>query len=141
MASRFKSKKEFREVIEQVIVTVNDDTDVGPKLRDLDTSICIYFSDFDMTVNIRSGVEKGESPVVWVWRKNVKWDPVTTIEVTSNVANSFMQGKLKVAAALALRKVKVRGSLTSGLKIVAICAPMFGRYKERISEEYPHLLV
>ena len=140
MASRFKSKKEFRDVIEQVIITAADDTEVGPKLRALETSIQIYFSDFDMTVNIRSGQE-GEGNVVWVWRKRVKWDPVTTIEVTSNVANSFMQGKLKVAAALALRKVKVRGSLTAGLKIVAVCAPMFGRYKDRISEEYPHLLV
>jgi len=60
---------------------------------------------------------------------------------TSDVANQFMQGKLQVAKALALRKVKVRGSLTAGLKIVAICNPIFGHYRERVENDYPHLVV
>ncbi len=138
--SRFKSKKELRLVIDQVISTLNEDDEIGPKLRELNTPIEICFTDFDATVNIRGG-EDGESNLVWVWSKRVKWQPATRIEVTSNVANSFMQGRLRVAAALALRKVKVKGSLTAGLKIVAICNPFFGHYRERIEEDDPHLVV
>jgi hypothetical protein len=138
--SRFKSKKELRLVIDQVISAMNEDEDIGPKLRELGTPVEINFTDFDATVNIRGG-EAGESNLVWAWSKRVKWKPVTSIEVTSNTANSFMQGRLRVAAALALRKVKVKGSLTAGLKIVAICNPLFGHYKERIEEEYPHLVI
>jgi hypothetical protein len=138
--SRFKSKKELRLVIDQVIAVLGDDTEIGPQLRTLGTPIEITFKDFDITVNIRAGGEK-ESNLVWVWSKSVKWEAVTRIEVTSDVANQFMQGKLQVAKALALRKVKVRGSLTAGLKIVAICNPMFGHYRERVENDYPHLVV
>jgi hypothetical protein len=138
--SRFKSKKELRLVIDQVIASINEDEQIGPKLRALGTPIEITFTDFDATVNIRGG-EDGESNLVWVWSKRVKWEATTRIEVTSNVANSFMQGRLRVAAALALRKVKVHGSLTAGLKIVAVCTPLFGHYRERIEVDYPHLVV
>jgi hypothetical protein len=138
--SRFKSKKELRLVMDQVISTLGDDTDVGPQLRNLGTPIEITYKDFDITVNIRGG-EEGESNLVWVWSKKVKWEPVTRIEVTSDVANQFMQGKLQVAKALALRKVKVRGSLTAGLKVVAVCNPAFSHYRERVESDYPHLMV
>jgi len=138
--SRFKSKKELRLVIDQVIAILGDDTEIGPKLKTLGTPIEITFKDFEITVNIRGGDET-ESNLVWVWSKNVKWEPVTRIEVTSDVANQFMQGKLQVAKALALRKVKVKGSLTAGLKIVAICNPMFGHYRERVENDYPHLII
>jgi len=138
--SRFKSKKELRLVIDQVIAIIGDDTEIGPQLRALGTPIEITFKDFDLTVNIRAGGE-GESNLIWVWSKKVKWEPTTRIEVTSDVANQFMQGKLQVAKALALRKVKVKGSLTAGLKIVAICNPIFGHYRERVENDYPHLVV
>src|SRR5690349_15396013 len=107
-------------VIDQIISAMDTDEEIGPKLRELGTPVEIRFTDFDATVNIRAG-EAGEPNLVWIWSKRVRWQPVTSIEVTSNVANSFMQGRLRVAAALALRKVKVKGSLTAGLKIVAIC--------------------
>jgi hypothetical protein len=138
--SRFKSKKELRLVMDQVIATLGDDTEVGPQLRALGTPIEITYKDFDITVNIRAG-EEGESNLVWVWSKRVKWQPVTRIEVTSDVANQFMQGKLQVAKALALRKVKVRGSLTAGLRVVAISGPAFNHYRERVETDFPHLVV
>jgi hypothetical protein len=126
--------------MDQVIATLGDDTEVGPQLRALGTPIEITYKDFDITVNIRGG-EEGESNLVWVWSKRVRWQPTTRIEVTSDVANQFMQGKLQVAKALALRKVKVKGSLTAGLKIVAVCNPAFTNYRERVEEDYPHLVV
>lgn len=138
--SRFKSKKELRLVMDQVISVLGDDTEVGPQLRALGTPVEITYKDFDITVNIRAG-GAGESNLVWVWSKKVKWEPTTRIEVTSDVANQFMQGKLQVAKALALRKVKVRGSLTAGLKIVAICNPAFSHYRERVENDFPHLVV
>lgn len=138
--SQFKSKKELRLVMDQVISDLNEDAEIGPKLRELGTPVRITFTDYEMTVNIRAG-EKREPNLVWVWTKRVTWEPVTSIEVTSNTANKFMQGRLRVAAALALRKVKVNGSLTAGLKIVAVCNPIFAHYKEHIEEAHPHLLV
>ncbi|MGK2877875.1 MAG: hypothetical protein ACSLFF_04800 [Solirubrobacterales bacterium] len=126
--------------MDQVIATLADDTEVGPQLRALGTPVEITYKDFDITVNIRAG-EEGESNLVWVWSKRVKWDPTTRIEVNSDVANQFMQGKLQVARALALRKVKVRGSLTAGLRIVAISGPAFDHYRERVENDYPHLVV
>ena len=126
--------------MDQVIATLGDDTEVGPQLRALNTPVEITYKDFDITVNIRGG-EEGESNLVWVWSKKVKWQPATRIEVTSDVANQFMQGKLQVAKALALRKVKVRGSLTAGLKVVAVCNPLFNHYRERVESDYPHLIV
>lgn len=138
--SQFKSKKELRIVIDDVIATLNEDDEIGPKLREIGTPVQITFTDYELTVNIRAG-EAGEDNLVWVWRKRVAWKPVTTIEVTSGVANKFMQGRLRVAAALALRKVKVGGSLTAGLKIVAVCNPVFAYYRGRIEETHPHLVI
>lgn len=138
--SHFKPKRELRLVIDQVIASLNEDDVVGPKLRDLGTPIQVTFTDFDATVNVRAG-QPGESNLVWVWSKKVKWEPVTSVECRSDDANRFLQGKLRVAAALALRKVKVHGSLTTGLKALAICHPMLGHYREQIEQQYPHLVV
>ena len=138
--SRFKSKKELRLVIDQVISSLAEDESTGPKLRELQSALEVTFTDFDVTVNVRAG-HKGESNLVWVWSKKVSWQRETSVEVSSDVANKFMQGKLRVAAAIALRKVKVSGSLSHGLKVVSICHPMFGHYRDRLESEYPHLMV
>lgn len=138
--SRFKSKKELRAVIDEVVVILDADATIGPRLKDLDAPIEIHFRDIDLTVNIRGG-DTGERNLVHVWTKRPRWKPETRVEVTTDVANQFMQGKLPVARALALRKVRVKGSLTTGLKVVAICSPMFDHYRKRIETNYPHLVV
>jgi hypothetical protein len=138
--SQFKSKKEFKTVIDRVIAALDEDPEVGPKLRALNTPQQFTFTDMGLTVTIGPG-DGRSSNLVWDWKKKTSFEPVTRLQTTSAVANSFMQGKLRVAAALALRKVKVSGSVAAGLKIAGLCRPLFTVYRERIEDEYPHLVI
>ena len=54
MAVTFRSPEEFREVMDRVFAMMDDDPEMGPKLRDADVPQRFEFDDVDMVVNIRA---------------------------------------------------------------------------------------
>ena len=54
MGAEFSSPKEFREVIDRIFSMMDEDPEMGPKLRDADVPQRFEFDDVDMVVNIRA---------------------------------------------------------------------------------------
>jgi hypothetical protein len=136
----FKSAGEFREVMDRTFALMRDDPDMGPKLRDADTPQRFEFSDFDLVVNIRAG-GPDEPNLAWEWTDDVSWEPKVKMTMSSEVANRYFQGKENVAIAIARRRIKAGGDVKAALAIIPITKPLFGRYREMISADYPHLAV
>jgi hypothetical protein len=61
--------------------------------------------------------------------------------MSSEVANRYFQGKENVAIAIARRRIKAGGDVKAALQIIPITKPLFSRYREMISADYPHLAV
>jgi hypothetical protein len=139
---KFKSPKEFREVMDKVFGLMSTDPDMGPKLRDAQTPQRFEFPDLDMVVNITSADEvAGAEHLVWEWSDDVSWEPDVKMTMDSDVANRYFQGKENVAMAIARRRIKTSGNVKKALALIPITKPVYGMYREMVEADYPHLVV
>ncbi|HEY2437557.1 MAG TPA: hypothetical protein VGH93_10265 [Solirubrobacteraceae bacterium] len=138
--SVFRSPEEFVEVMNRTFTLMSEDPEMGPSLRDADTPQRFAFPDLDMVVNIRAG-QSGEPNLAWEWSDEVAWEPKVRMEMSSETANRYFQGKENVAIAIARRRIKAGGDVKAALAIIPITKPLFPRYREMIAADYPHLEV
>jgi hypothetical protein len=141
MASKFNSADEFRTVMDRVFSIMNEDPDMGPKLRDADVPQRFLFEDVDLVVNIRAAREGEDGNLHWQWTDEVDWDPKVRMSMSADTANRYFQGKENVAVSIARRKIKAGGDIKAVLALVPITKPIFERYRELVESDYPHLKV
>lgn len=135
----FRSPEEFREVIDRTFALMSEDPEMGPRLRDADAPQRFEFTDLDLVVNIRAGRE-GEPNLAWKWTDDIDWEPKVRMTMTSEIANRYFQGKENIPIALARRRIKSGGDVRAALALIPITKPLFARYREMISTDYPHLV-
>jgi hypothetical protein len=141
MASpQFDSQKEFREVMDRVFGLMDTDPDMGPKLRDADVPQRFEFPDVDMVMNIRAARPGEEGNLRWEWTDDVDWEPKVKMEMSSETANKYFQGKENVAMAIARRRIKTSGDVKAALSLIPITKPVYERYRAMLEAEYPHLV-
>jgi hypothetical protein len=133
--------REFREVIDRVFEMMSTDPDMGPKLRDADTPQRFEFPDLDLVVNVTAADDNSDgNNLVWEWSDDVAWEPDVKMEMNSDVANKYFQGKENVAMAIARRRIKTSGNVKKALALIPITKPVYAMYREYLEEEHPHLL-
>jgi hypothetical protein len=138
--SPFNSPDEFREVMDRTFALMSEDPEMGPRLREADTPQQFSFPDLEFVVNIRPGAAD-EPNLAWEWGDEVSWEPKVKMEMSSETANRYFQGKENVAIAIARRRIKAGGDVKAALAIIPITKPLFARYREMIAADYPHLEV
>jgi len=137
--SAFRSAKEFREVMDRVFAIMDEDPDMGPRLRDADVPQRFEFEDLDLVVNVRAARPDESANLVWSWTDDVAWEPKVRMAMSSETANRYFQGKENVPMAIARRRIKAGGDVRAALALMPITKPVFGRYRELVAAEYPHL--
>lgn len=141
MASRFKSAEEFQDVIDRIFGLLDEDPEMGPRLRDAEVPQQFEFSDLGLVCNIRGTREDEEGCLYWEWTEDVDWEPKVRMTMTSETANKYFQGKENVAVAIALRRIKTGGDVKAALSLGPIIKPVFSAYSAIVEAEYPHLRV
>ena len=141
MAAQFSSPREFREVMDRIFTMMDTDPDMGPKLRAADVPQRFEFTDVDLVVNIRAADDAEDGNLHWEWTDDVGWDPKVKMEMSSETANRYFQGKENVAIAIARRRIKTGGDVKAALALIPITKPVFDQYKQVVDDEYPHLKV
>jgi putative sterol carrier protein len=136
----FNSPKEFRDVMDRVFTMMSTDPEMGPKLRDADTPQRFEFPDVDLVVNITAADEGNGENLKWEWTDDVAWEPDVKMEMDSDVANRYFQGKENVAMAIARRRIKTSGNVKKALALIPITKPVYAMYREMLEREYPHLV-
>lgn len=140
-APQFASPAEFREVMDRIFTMMSEDAEMGPKLRDADVPQRFEFTDLDLVVNIRAAHEGEDGNLFWAWSDDVDWTPKVKMEMSSETANKYFQGKENVAMAIARRRIKSGGDVKAALALMPITKPIFARYRTLAADEYPHLTV
>ena len=140
MGAEFSSPKEFRAVMDRIFTLMSEDPEMGPKLRDADVPQRFEFDDVDMVVNIRAAAEGEEGCLYWQWNDDIDWKPKVKMEMSSETANKYFQGKENVAMAIARRRIKTGGDVGAALKLIPITKPVYARYRAYLEREHPHLL-
>jgi hypothetical protein len=140
-AVSFKSRQEFRDVIDQVFGLMSADPEIGPRLRDAETPQRFEFPDVDMVVNITYALDPApQRNLRWEWTDDVDWSPVVEMTMDSEVANRYFQGKENIAMAIARRRIKTSGDVKKALALIPITKPVFPQYRALLERSYPHLL-
>jgi hypothetical protein len=137
--SAFRSAKEFREVMDRIFSLMDEDPDMGPRLRDADVPQRFEFEDLDLVVNVRAATPGEPTNLVWVWSDDVPWESRVQMKMSSETANRYFQGKENIPMAIARRRIKTGGDVKAALALVPITKPLFGHYRELVEREYPHL--
>jgi hypothetical protein len=137
----FKSRDEFKEVIDRAFSIMSTDPEMGPKLREAETPQRFEFPDVDLVVNITfAPAVEGENHLRWTWSDDCDWEPEVEMTMSSEVANRYFQGKENVPIALARRRIKSSGNVKKALALIPITKAVFPRYREMLEAEYPHLV-
>src|SRR5687768_4891677 len=139
--AEFSSAKEFREVMDKVFTIMSTDPEMGPKLRHARVPQRFRFPDQDAVVNITYNDADDGQNLRWEWSDDVDWKPQVEMTMDSDVANKYFQGKENVPMALARRRIKSGGDVKAALRLIPITKPVFGKYREMLEREYPHLVV
>ena len=127
--------------MDRVFGMMDDDPEMGPKLRDADVPQRFAFTDLDLVVNIRAADDDEDGNLVWEWSDDVDWEPKVKMEMSSETANRYFQGKENVAMAIARRRIKAGGDVKAALALIPITKPVYERYRALVEAEYPHLVV
>jgi hypothetical protein len=141
VGASFESARELREVMDEVFSLMDRDPDMGPKLRDADTPQRFEFTDFDLVVNIRAARPGEDGCLYWEWSDDVDWEPKVKMEMSSEVANRYFQGKENVPMAVARRRIKTSGDLKAALALIPVTKPVYAQYRAYVEREKPHLKV
>jgi hypothetical protein len=139
--AEFTSPDEFREVMDRTFTMMSEDPEMGPKLRDADVPQRFEFTDLDLVVNIRAAREGEDGNLHWEWSDDVDWEPKVKMAMSSETSNKYFQGKENVAMAIARRRIKTGGDVKAALSLIPITKPIYDRYRDLVSAEYPHLRV
>ena len=140
MGASFESPEQFREAIDAVFGLMNDDPDMGPKLRDADVPQRFEFDDMDLVVNVRAARGGEGGNLHWEWSDDVDWDPKVKMKMSSEVANRYFQGKENVAVAIARRRIKSSGDVKAALALIPITKPIYAQYRAVVEDRWPKLL-
>src|SRR3954463_2968327 len=127
--------------MDRVFAMMDEDLEMGPKLRDADVPQRFEFTDVDMVVNIRAAAAGEDGNLPWEWTADVGWEPRVQMAMSSETANRYFQGKENVAIAIARRRIKAGGDVKAALSLIPITKPIYARYRELVAREYPHLAV
>ena len=141
MAAQFSSPGEVREVMDRVFALMDEDPEMGPRLKAADVPQRFEFTDVDMVVNIRAAREDEDGNLRWEWTDDVDWEPKVRMAMSSQTANRYFQGKENVAMAIARRRIKAGGDVKAALSLIPVTKPVYARYTALLDAEYPHLRV
>jgi hypothetical protein len=141
MAATFASPAEFKACMDAVFAMMDEDPEMGPQLRDADVPQRFEFEDVDLVVNVRAARPGEDRNIVWEWSDDVEWEPKVRMAMSSETANKYFQGKENVAIAIARRRIKAGGDVKAALSLIPVTKPIYGRYRDVVDREYPHLKV
>ncbi len=139
----FKNPEEFKLVFERIFQLMNEHPEVGRALRDAHAPHRFDITDLGLEFNVTAADNTEESErryLRWVWG-TPPWEPVITMSMSSNTANRFFQGKENVVLAVATGRVRLRGPMTTILKLAPVTNPIHPVYRNWLKENgYFHLV-
>jgi hypothetical protein len=133
------SAKELREILDTVLHQIDDDPDEGPRLGAAAAPLRLEFPDLKLVVNVRQD-DRGRHCLRWDFAKRSRDEPKLRLSMESEVANRLFQGRENPAIAIARGRLRTTvEDPGAALRFFPAAKPFFSRYRELVSDKYPHL--
>ena len=134
------TKKELKDILNTVLREIDRDPDDGPRLRAAAAPLRMEFPDLKLVVNVSR--DDGKHCLRWDFSRRSKAHPKLKISMESQVANRVFQGRESPAIAIARGRLRTNiEDAGAALRFFPATKPLFSRYRELVSEKYPHLAV
>jgi hypothetical protein len=135
------TKKELKDILDTVLKEIDTDPDDGPRLRAAAAPLRIEFPDLKLVVNV-SRDEGGRHCLRWNFSQRERVHPKLRLSMESAVANRVFQGRENPAIAIARGRLRTNvEDAGAALRFFPAAKPLFSRYRQLVSEKYPHLAV
>jgi hypothetical protein len=135
------TKKELKEILDTVLREIDVDPDDGPRLSAAAAPLRIEFPDLKLVLNV-SRADGRRHCLRWDFSRRSKTQPKLRLSMESSVANRVFQGRENPAIAIARGRLHTRvEDASAALRFFPAAKPLFSRYRELVSEKYPHLAV
>ena len=69
------------------------------------------------------------------------WKPTVILEMSSEVANRYLQGRENIAIAIARGMIRASCDVRAALNLLPISRQLSACYREVLERDYPHLLL
>jgi hypothetical protein len=135
------TKKELKDILDTILREIDSDPDDGPRLGAAAAPLRIEFPDLKLAVNV-SRAQSGRHCLRWDFSRRTKTHPKLRLSMESAVANRVFQGQENPAIAIA--RGRLRPSIEdagAALRFFPAAKPLFSRYRELVSQKYPHLAI
>ena len=136
----FASAGELREVLTQLLSEVNASSELGRKLRTERLSYRYVFTDLGLTLSVASSDDDAHY-IRWSFAEQPGWEPDLTLEMSSEVANRYLQGRENIAIALARGRIHCSCDARAALSLLPTSGDLSAIYREVLERHYPHLLL
>jgi len=137
----FKNAKELREILDTILHEMDDDPEDGPRLSAAAAPLRIEFPDLKLVVNV-SRADGGKHCLRWDFSKRSRTEPKLRLSMESQFANRLFQGRENPAIAIARGRLRPKiEDAGAALQFFPAAKPLFARYRDLVSEKYPHLAI
>ena len=141
MTARDLTKKELKDILNTVLREIDTDPDDGPRLRAAAAPLRMEFPDLKLVMNV-SRAEGGRHCLSWNFSQRAAIHPKLRLSMESAVANRVFQGRENPAIAIARGRLRTNiEDAGAALRFFPAAKPLFSRYRQVVSEKYPHLTV
>jgi hypothetical protein len=134
------SEAEFRALLDEVLTDVDRDERAGSVLQATGLKMRFAFPDLDMVLRVVAS-DDPHRHLEWSFEDDPDWQPKLELEMDSEVANGYLQGKESLAIAIARGKVRCKGESRIALLYLPAVRLLVEPYRTHITSEHPSLVV
>ena len=135
----FASRTELREVLTALLERIEADPELAGRLGSGRVSFRYVFTDLDTVLDV-GGAEDGEG-VRWSFSGEAEQEPAVTLEMSSAVANRYLQGRESLAIGIARKRIRCFCDARAALKLLSASRLTSATYRAVLDRHYPHLLL
>jgi hypothetical protein len=136
----FASAAEMRAVLTELLREIDTDSELGGRIRDAHVSHRYVFTDLGFSLDVAGSEEEGHN-VRYSFDDGEDSEPALTLEMSSEVANRYLQGRENLAIAIARRRICVAGKSRAVLSLLPINRQLGECYREVLRRSHPQLLL
>lgn len=139
-AASFESAGEMREVLTLLLDELDRDSELGRRIRAAGLSYRYEFPDLKLALNV-TGSEDESHNMRWSFSEKPEWEPRLTMEMSSEVANAYLQGRENLAIAMARGRIRCSGDVRAAFTLLPINSQIGESYREVLERHHQHLLM
>ncbi|MDX6617402.1 MAG: hypothetical protein QOD60_2493 [Solirubrobacterales bacterium] len=137
----FRSARQMRRLLDEVLTDIDDDPVDGPRLRAAAAPLRLEFTDLKVRVDI-SAADRKDHWLEWSFSKRSRVKPGLHLTMDSTVGNRFLQGKENPAIALVRGRMSASTSdAGAALRFFPAAKPLFAHYRKALERDYPQMLL